>query len=106
MATDGKIASLFVHLEHQGDHMHGPCGSDPRDNQLVYLDTARTKNEAPKATADGCVVLILQPSESPQDPLNWSPMKKHVLLAVVVVCSFLPDYGSVTDAATLALQAE
>ena len=106
MATDGKIASLSVHMENQDVPKHEIYESNSRDDQVFYLDTTGTKNEALKAMAGGCVLLIPQPSESPQDPFNWSPMKKHVLLAVVVVCSFLPDYGSVAGAATLTLQAE
>jgi hypothetical protein len=35
-----------------------------------------------------------------------SSTKKHVVLAIVMACSFLPRYGSVTGAATLTLQRE
>ncbi|KAL8896562.1 MAG: hypothetical protein Q9192_003029 [Flavoplaca navasiana] len=39
------------------------------------------------------------------DPLNWSQAKKHTLLAVIIACTFLPDYGSATGAITLIPQA-
>ena len=43
---------------------------------------------------DGKTVLIPQPSSDPNDPLNWSALKKHITLLVITVVSFLPDFGS------------
>lgn len=61
---------------------------------------------APKLAADDRTVLIPQPSDDPNDPLNWSQIKKNIVLAVVCACTFLPDYGSVTGAVTLIPQAK
>jgi hypothetical protein len=58
-----------------------------------------------KTAKDGHTVLIPQPSEDPQDPLNWSPVKKHVILFIISFAAFLPDYGSATGAVTLIPQA-
>ena len=54
-----------------------------------------------KTTTDGRTILIPQPSDDPNDPLNWSNVKKHVLLFVIAATSLLPDYGSATGAVTL-----
>ena len=54
---------------------------------------------------DGHTVLIPQPSDDRNDPLNWSWAKKHLILFVVSFASFLPDYGSATGAVTLIPQA-
>ena len=43
---------------------------------------------------DGKTILIPQPSSDPNDPLNWSGLKKHVTLMVITVVAFLPDFGS------------
>ncbi len=43
---------------------------------------------------DGKTILIPQPSSDPNDPLNWSSVKKHVLLFVITVVAFMPDFGS------------
>lgn len=51
--------------------------------------------------ADGKTVLIPQPSQDSNDPLNWTPVKKHIILFVVSATAFLPDYGSATGAVTL-----
>lgn len=77
-----------------------------------------------KTTKDDKKILIPQPSDDPNDPLNWSQSKKNIILAVVSFTGmlihsvdpidvqklnhdavFLPDYGSATDAVTLLPQA-
>lgn len=39
-------------------------------------------------------MLIPQPSDDPQDPLNWSWTKKHLILAILALSAFLGDFGS------------
>ena len=46
-----------------------------------------------------------QPSDSPDDPLNWSQWKKHILLFVISATAFLPDYGGAMGAVALIPQA-
>ena len=46
-----------------------------------------------KLAKDGKTVLIPQPSDSPNDPLNWSWSKKHSVLASFVFASLLTDFG-------------
>lgn len=58
-----------------------------------------------KTAADGVTVLIPQPSSDPNDPLNWSPMKKHIILAVISIVAFMPDFGSSMGIITLLPQA-
>lgn len=58
-----------------------------------------------KTTDDGRTVLIPQPSEDANDPLNWSKTKKHVILFIIAATSLIPDYGSATGAVTLLPQA-
>ena len=71
------------------------------------LDAARLgQNDATKLSRDQRTILIPQPSDDPNDPLNWSKSRKHVILALVCACTFLPDYGSVTGAITLIPQAK
>ncbi|KAL8930413.1 MAG: hypothetical protein Q9208_000597 [Pyrenodesmia sp. 3 TL-2023] len=75
-------------------------------NDGYILDvTQLAPNVSVKLAHDGQTVLIPQPSDDPDDPLNWSQSKKHILLAVVCACTFLPDYGSATGAITLIPQA-
>ena len=58
-----------------------------------------------KTTADGRIALIPQPSDSPDDPLNWLPSKKAITLAIIGFIAFLPDYTAGTGIVTLIPQA-
>jgi hypothetical protein len=58
-----------------------------------------------KLAKDGHTILIPQPSDDPEDPLNWSSFKKHLILLIISWAALLPDYGSATGAVTLIPQA-
>ncbi|KAI9923731.1 hypothetical protein MW887_008358 [Aspergillus wentii] len=80
-------------------------GQHEVDKGGYILDTS-IADENLQTTSDGSKVLIPQPSSSPYDPLNWSWHKKHLILFIISITSFLPDYGSATGAITLIPQAE
>lgn len=69
------------------------------------LEAARIHGKDIKSTPDGKTVLIPQPSSDPNDPLNWSDRKKHVMLFVISVVAFMPDFGSSMGIITLLPQA-
>ena len=69
------------------------------------LDSAYAQGEL-KTTHDGRTILIPQPSDDKNDPLNWSQTKKNVILFVIAATALIPDYGSATGAVTLLPQAE
>jgi hypothetical protein len=76
------------------------------EGYLIDINTEDVdKASGLKLAKDGRTVLIPQPSEDRNDPLNWSWAKKHLILFVVSFASFLPDYGSATGAVTLIPQA-
>lgn len=70
--------------------------ADTLDERFVNVKTAK----------DGHTILIPQPSDDPNDPLNWSSARKHVILFIMSITAFLPDYGSATGAVTLIPQAQ
>lgn len=72
----------------------------------VLNDATFAHEEGLKTTADGQTILIPQPSDSPNDPLNWTPFRKHLILIIISCTAFLPDYGSATGAVTLVPQGE
>ncbi|KAF5858016.1 hypothetical protein ETB97_004947 [Aspergillus alliaceus] len=76
------------------------------EREGYLLDTSLAQNQNLQTTEDGRTVLIPQPSSSPNDPLNWPSFKKHLILVIISVTAFLPDYGSATGAVTLIQQAE
>lgn len=44
-----------------------------------------------KTSADG-FVLIPQPLDTPEDPLNWSPTRKWLIVAIIAYIAALADY--------------
>ncbi|KAF3483514.1 uncharacterized protein GIQ15_02838 [Arthroderma uncinatum] len=72
----------------------------------VVLDVSVAGTAGLKTAADGHTILVPQPSDSPDDPLNWSPSRKWIILLVISFAAFLPDYGSAVGAVTLLPQAE
>lgn len=59
-----------------------------------------------KLAPDGRTVLIPQPSDDPQDPLNWPSWKKTMVLYIVSLTAFTGDYGSAIGGITLLPQAQ
>jgi hypothetical protein len=51
------------------------------------------------------VVLIPQPTEDPDDPLNWPRWKKSLILLVIAVNACTADYSAATGASALIPQA-
>jgi hypothetical protein len=46
-----------------------------------------------KMSKDGRTKLIPQPSDDPNDPLNWSWIKKHLVFASLFFPALLTDFG-------------
>ena len=94
--------------------IHANAESRELDTDLQYgshsgyvLDATRlNQNDTTKLSRDKRMILIPQPGDDPNDPLNWSQYRKNLTLALVCACTFLPDYGSVTGAITLIPQAK
>ncbi|KIW83165.1 hypothetical protein Z517_02409 [Fonsecaea pedrosoi CBS 271.37] len=57
-----------------------------------------------KLAKDGQTVLIPQPSDDPDDPLNWSSFKKHMILICVAFGAFAGDFGSGAGVGTIVVQ--
>ena len=70
-------------------------------NPALYPDNARGL----KTTSDGKYVLIPQPTDSPLDPLNWSPRKKTITLVIIAYIAALADYTGGTAIITVIPQA-
>ncbi|KAK4495346.1 hypothetical protein PRZ48_013677 [Zasmidium cellare] len=65
-----------------------------------YLDRYHDDGDG-KTAADGQTILIPQPTEDPNDPLNWPPRKKNLILLIITYLAFLPDFGSALGAHNL-----
>lgn len=82
------------------------------ETQGYILDEAQLKEKlglAPDAVlkkGKHDVVLIPQPSDDPEDPLNWSPTKKALILVVLAVVACTADYSAATGGSALLPQAQ
>lgn len=52
------------------------------------------------------IVLIPQPTDDPEDPLNWSRLKKAAILLVIGLSAATSDYSAATGASALLPQAQ
>ena len=71
------------------------------DNGAHLLDARLLNGENIQTTSDGKTILIPQPSSDPKDPLNWSKLKKYIILFVISVVGFMPDFVSSNGIVTL-----
>jgi len=76
-----------------------------QEGYVVDVDSEDAEG-GPKVASDGHTRLIPQPSDDPNDPLNWSWLKKNLILLVISWTAFTPDYGSAAGAAVILAQAK
>jgi hypothetical protein len=79
----------------------GSSGLDPgiqeyREAEGYEVNVEDGANSVGKLAKDGRTRLIPQPSDDPNDPLNWTSLKKHLVLGIIALTALLPDYGSAT----------
>ncbi|OQU99449.1 hypothetical protein CLAIMM_05080 [Cladophialophora immunda] len=95
-----------VELEYADAKESPPEGPIARPEGKIYLTTSAAQTNSLKFAKDGHTILVPQPSDDPNDPLNWTSFKKHTLLIIVSLSAFLPEYGSSIGAVTLLPQAQ
>jgi hypothetical protein len=78
-------------LEDNGKVPHVP-GTVLLDEVSAHVE-AQTSNLKHGTGKESHIILAPQPSEDPNDPLNWSKTKKDVVLAVLC-------FGAIINAAT------
>ncbi|CAK1364197.1 hypothetical protein CB0940_03866 [Cercospora beticola] len=90
------------HLELKHEPTIEPVPQELQINGGILVDV----KDGDKATnfklaQDGHTVLIPQPTDDPNDPLNWSWRKKHAILFVAAFAGFTADYTSTWGPAVL-----
>lgn len=108
-----KSASQSSLEKEANEHDASPIDLDKIGEKEGYvLDEAQLKAKLGlaadaqlKTASDGRTVLIPQPSEDKDDPLNWPTWKKSLILAIISITACTPDYGNATGAVALLPQA-
>lgn len=72
----------------------------------VQIEAMKAEIGPQKTTKNGKTILIPQPSDDPEDPLNWSWKKKHMVLATVSFAALLTDWGIAWGTTVFPQQAE
>ena len=82
--------------------------ASPSDHNGYAADAERfsTESGALKTAKDGRTILVPQPSDDRNDPLNWTSWKKHAVLLTISFVSFLPDFGTAFGSVTQIPQAK
>jgi len=107
MLSPQGIATIYTRNElqldsNQADEKAAPIYIDPEDNTNGgdYF-VGKVNDLTGRNSIDGCVplkvgvdgsILIPQPSDDPNDPLNWSWTKKHSTFWALLVCSLFSDW--------------
>lgn len=106
-SSEHEAREKGVDSEARATHLSKAVTNNPHEfhESEGYVIDDSEGGEGVRYAKDGHTRLIPQPSEDPNDPLNWSWRKKHLILFIVAAAAFLPDYGSATGAVTLEAQA-
>ena len=75
--------TVEVHITDENTAHHG---------YRIYANDYSDSAVDMKKTKDGRFVLLPQPSDDENDPLNWSRNKKIWTIALIAYISFLADY--------------
>ncbi|KAF7358628.1 MFS general substrate transporter [Mycena sanguinolenta] len=101
MSTEGK-PSVEEKNEHSSEYSDIDLYSFHEQNAgRLVIDPAEAKIEFGESVAarlklssDGTKVLWPQPTDSPDDPQNWSDRRKSLLLIIVTLAAIVPDFDS------------
>ncbi|KAM0418491.1 hypothetical protein ACHAPD_004850 [Fusarium lateritium] len=100
------------HVEHisngeksDDSHVVDKFPPEARAEAGVRLEVEGAETTSLRLAEDGHTVLLPQPTDDPNDPLNWSSRKKHLILLVVAWAALVSDFTSAAGSAPIILQA-
>ncbi|EXJ75012.1 uncharacterized protein A1O5_01708 [Cladophialophora psammophila CBS 110553] len=99
-----------LHHSRQPAHVEETTRDDHPRNGAILLDVgAKCDAEGFQRTIrlakDGHTVLVPQPSDDAQDPLNWPNSKKQCMLITLAVAAFMADFQATSGVPCLIPQA-
>jgi hypothetical protein len=94
-----KLADVEVQSETRPEARTGV------EESYAVTTEAAGSQENLKKTLDGKVLLIPQPSDDPEDPLNWSWARKHAVMLALGFAALLTDWGMTWGTTLFEMQA-
>lgn len=81
-----------------------PGGANLKLTKDGHVSTEQRRIAFPHILTPLQTVLIPQPSDDPNDPLNWSELKKNLLLLVISLSAFQSDFQTAAGVPGVVLQ--
>ncbi|KAI0040200.1 MFS general substrate transporter [Auriscalpium vulgare] len=88
--VDGDSA-LSIDFASYHDERAGRLVVDPEEARIEFGEKVAAQL---KLSEDGTKVLWPQPTDSPEDPQNWSARRKTLQLIVITLAAIVPDFDS------------
>ena len=80
-------------LTHHARDLSADLEKDATTHGTYLVNEGSNLDGRLKTARDGKTILIPQPTDDPNDPLNWSWLRKHKVLLVLLLPSLLTDWG-------------
>ncbi|KAJ7766307.1 MFS general substrate transporter [Mycena maculata] len=91
--ADGSSTSEHSEIDLYSFH-HQAAGRlviDPEEAKIEFGEAVASRL---KLSPDGTKVLWPQPTDSPEDPQNWSDRRKLLMLIIITLAAIVPDFDS------------
>ncbi|KAI0039273.1 MFS general substrate transporter, partial [Auriscalpium vulgare] len=89
-ADEDSASELSIDFATYHDEHAGRLIVDPEEARLEFGEKVAARL---KLTEDGTKVLWPQPTDSPEDPQNWSARRKTLQLVIITIASFGLDFN-------------
>ncbi|KAL6299412.1 MFS general substrate transporter [Sparassis latifolia] len=89
--TAEAIAADQFELYAYHEHNAGRLVVDPEEAIIEFGEDVAKRL---KLSRDGTKVLWPQPTDDPEDPQNWSDLRKNIQLLIITLAAIVPDFDS------------
>ncbi|KAJ7168362.1 MFS general substrate transporter [Mycena crocata] len=86
---DSETSDVDLYTVHE--QQAGRLVIDPEEAKIEFGEAVASRL---KLSRDGTKVLWPQPTDSPEDPQNWSDRRKSLLLVIITLAAIVPDFDS------------
>ncbi|KZV68354.1 MFS general substrate transporter [Peniophora sp. CONT] len=84
---NGSLIDIYSYHEQRA----GSLVVDPEEAKIEFGEAVASRL---KLTRDGRTVLWPQPTDDPEDPLNWTTRRKTLQMIIITLAAIVPDFQS------------